>query len=173
MKLFYGTRENSGTTAGVVEANSSFLDDGAAYNMVVTTNRFAPGGDGGEAVFTTLYAVFQNREAVRVRIAILVDDTPINFPPLGAVGNPNVSYATVPYYEINLPASANFALRHYEIGLSIPLKDATGIEVARFAARGTWFQVKVETVADGTTIFLNPLLIEELEVEYENVRESR
>ena len=144
-----------GSAAGgvLLEADQGTGDNAAAFNLLARTNRVAPAGVGGECIFTALYLAISHTEAATLRVTPILD---------GVALEPT---------DIALPLVAARTLTAHDVGISIPYTVAA-VEAARFAARGTWLQVQVETLAAAPGDF-GDLIIESVEVEYEVVRETK
>jgi hypothetical protein len=137
----------------LVQANKSVLDDGQRYRTVLNTNRVAPAGAGGECIFTNLYFSVRHYVApVLLLVTVALD------------GN------YLPSQQVVLENGADTGtIRELEISLMQALL-VGGIERSRYAPRGGWIEVFLET-ADT----VDPALLDigTVEVEYEIVRETR
>ena len=202
-------------------------DDGVLFSVLAATNRLAPGGSGGETIFTTLWLVvtaartpaaaiagsgtahvFTGPAASWVADAMIgqyvtlwdgvvclgryrVTDNETNTLTFAeyvdgadSVNPHTVELIVTPYLDgvalesqeitITGPTAGDptRVTTKYRFGLSVPFLDNSPIpqEVMRVAARGTWLQVRVETVG------IKPpgdLIVEGCEVEYEVVRASQ
>ena len=150
-RLFLGTR-----SGGILlEADVGFTDAGVAYNLYAKTERTAPAGVGGECAFVTLYLALVHTLAAHLRVTPTVDGRVLETKVLAL-------------------ASAGGAERRvvYEVNLSEPLV-LDGIEEGRFAPRGTWIEVAVETAYEAGNPLLAEQIVEGVEVEFEVVREGR
>lgn len=134
---------------------SSYLDDSVIFNASGKSNRVAPAGAGGECIFTVLYLTTTHFDVnVSLFITPYVDGVALTRQRLNLVGVPGTDGET----KVN------------EIGLSVGHSIAA-VERLRYAPRGTWFQVLVET--DAAVVALGAVQVAEVNVEYEVVRESK
>lgn len=134
---------------------ASYQDDSVNFNASGKSNRVAPAGAQGECIFTVLYLTTTHFDVnVSLFITPIVDGVSLTRQRLDLVGVPGTDGET----KVN------------EIGLSIPYTPA-GTELLRYAPRGTWFQVLVET--DNSLVALGACIVSEVEVEFEVVRESK
>lgn len=140
------------STGVLVQVGETYLDDTAVYNAKGVTDRVAPAGAGGECIFTSLYVTTIHKGAVKLKVTPIVDGT-------------SLESST-----IALTVKTARTTTVHEIGVSIPYK-VGGVEVSRYAARGTWFQTQVETIADDDES-LDYLRVDAVELEHEVVRES-
>ena len=127
-------------------------DGGAAFDIRATTNRVAPGGAGGEAMFAVLWLALTYSMAVTLRVTPLLDGVALES------------------QDIALAAKSERTTQRWKLGLSVPLKDGMGVEVGRFAARGVWFQARAETVGG---LGGGDLIVEGVELEHEVLRASQ
>lgn len=138
-----------GQTANVLlelDATTS-TDAGAPYSLYAVSNRVAPAGAGGECIFPVLYLTVTYASAGAIDVTPLVDGIALE------------------RQRVSLPGPGGVAeTKVYELGVSVPYL-VEGVERARFAARGTWLQVRVETN--------DPITVESIEAEVEIVRESK
>ncbi len=144
-RLFLG--ESGGNR--LLKADDGFQDAGVNISIRAETVPVAPAGAGGEAIFTSVYLVLTATMAVTVQITPIVDEVPLET------------------QDIVLSAQTERKRTHHEFGLSIPYIH-NSVERARFAPRGTWFQVRIVVPA----IAAGDLIIEGVALEYEIVRES-
>lgn len=151
-KLFFGTRNLN----AFLEANRGYLDRSVNYDLYAKTNRYAPAGAGGEAIFTSLYAVVTHTATMTLYITPILDGTALETQQIALVQNAQAARQT----------------RAFELGLSVPVL-VGGVEKGRVSPRGTWLQVLVETrfATNGQTPA--QVLIDGLEMEYQVVRESQ
>ncbi len=148
-RLFFG----QGGGNNLYRSDDTAADDaGAGFDMLATTNRVAPAGAGGEAIFTVLWLALTYTMAVTVRVTPYVDGVALDS------------------QQIALAAQAERTTKRWKVGLSVPLFDALLNEVARFAPRGVWFQAKVESTGGLAT---GDLIVEGVEIEHEVVRASQ
>lgn len=134
---------------------AAYTDDSTAYNASGKTNKVAPAGAGGECIFTVLYLTTTHFDVnVSLWITPYVDGVALTKQRLNLVGVPGSDGET----KVN------------EIGLSVA-HSVSAVERLRYAPRGTWFQVLVET--DAAIVGLGACIVSEVEVEYEVVRESK
>lgn len=145
-----------GVGAILLRANgAAYTDDSVAYNASGKSNKVAPAGAGGECIFTVLYLTTTHFDVnVSLWITPLVDGVALTKQRLNLVGVPGTDGET----------------QVHEIGLSIAHL-ASAVERLRYAPRGTWFQVLVET--DAAVVGLGACIVSEVEVEHEIVRESK
>jgi len=133
----------------LLRADDGYQDAGSAVPVRLETVPVAPAGPGGEAIFTALYVVLTATMAASVQVTPIVD---------------GVELAT---QTITLSAQASRKTTHHELGLSVALLEGA-TEVARFAARGTWFQARISVSA----LAAGDLIVDGLALEHEVVRES-
>lgn len=144
-----------GDSGVLLRVGVGFLDDGVAYNALGKSDPLAPAGSGGECIFPSLYLVLVHEgDAVTLRVTPIVDEVALEFT------------------DIALPLVAERKVTNHEIPVSVPYI-VGDIEVARFAPRGTWIQVQVDTISDGVVELLAKLRVDSVDVEYEVVRESQ
>lgn len=147
-RVFFG----QGGGSAIYAAGESALDGGAEFGVRAKTDRLAPAGVSGEAIFPAVWVALTWTMAVTVVVTVYVDG------------------ALVCTAQLALPAQAERVTKRYEIGLSVPMIDEyLNTEVARFSPRGTWLQVALDTsgpLADGELIF------EGVECEFEVVVED-
>ena len=131
---------------------TTFLDRNAYYyNLYAKTNRYAPAGAGGEAVFPAIYVTVTHFTAGEIYVTPIVDGVALERQKVVLVAAGGVKTTKV-----------------YEYGVSMPVTIAA-VEVARVYGRGTWIQVLVETVNGAGSV--GRVIIESVEAEYEVVRE--
>lgn len=144
--LFMGRADS----AVLVRVGEGYIDDGIAYSVLARTDRVAIAGSGGECIYTGLYLVTVHEGG-----------------PYTLHVTPVVDGAALEEIALALPGVAERTTMTHELPVSIPLLDANDVELARFAARGTWVQVQVEV--RGVSGFVRS---DAVEVEYEVVRET-
>lgn len=145
VRTFFGTRSDG----RLLLADAGYSDDGVSYPVLARTNPVAPGGPGGEVLFTSVYLVVTHTDALTLKVTPLVDGYPAEPFTLQFVQSP---------VQIR---------EDREVPVSVPYL-VEGVEMARFAPRGAWFQIQVETV--GAPV---DFTIEAADLEYEVLRESR
>lgn len=148
-------------TPVLLEVGVGYDDDGTDYEMLATSQPIAPAGPGGECIFTLLYLTTRHYSSdVSVWITPIVDRTELATQRLDLTGVLN----------------SKGELQTHEIGLSIPYIVAT-VERLRYAPRGTWFSVRIETKYGDNEVGAAPApaqqIVESVELEYEVVRESQ
>ena len=148
-RLFFG----QGGGNSLYRSDASAADDGgAAFDLLAMTNRVAPGGAGGEAIFTVLWLPLTYTMVATVRITPILDGVALDS------------------QEVALAGKSERTTQRWKFGLSVPYKDALNVEQGRFAARGARFQAKVETVGG---LAAGHLIVEGIELEHEVVRASQ
>lgn len=140
----------------IMRANgAAYTDDSVVFNGSGRSNKVAPAGAGGECIFTVLYLTTTHFDVnVSLFITPYVDGVALTRQRLNLVGVPGTDGET----KVN------------EIGLSLPHL-VSAVERLRYAPRGTWFHVLVET--DAAIVALGQCIVSEVEVEHEIVRESK
>lgn len=142
--LFFGSQ----TSNVLLEFDAdTFTDAGIAYGFRAVSNRVAPAGAGGECIFPALYVTVTHRVAGAVDVTPWVDGIALERQQISLADPAGIVQTTV-----------------YELGLSIPYRVAT-TERARFAPRGTWLQVLLESS--------DPVTVESIEADVDVVRESK
>lgn len=145
-------------TAGtdLLEAVSGYDDDSAAYAVSIETNAVAPGGASGECIFTALYLALDRSNTTDV----------------GLVVTPVLDGDDLAPVALALAGTGGQVLSEVrKIPLSVPYVDAQGTEQGRYAPRGAWLAVRIESdpaapLVDGDLAFLGAAL------EYRLVRET-
>ncbi len=139
----------------LMRIGSGYTDDGEPYEMYGLSDPVAPAGEGGEVMFTLLYVTTRRYDS----------DVSFWFTPI----IDGVAQST---QRLDLAASASDQgeFETHEIGLSIL---HSGVVPFRYAPRGTWFQLLVETRYDSDGGTAAAQIIESVELEFEVVRESR
>lgn len=141
----------------LLRIGAGYDDDSEAYELYAQSEPLAPAGEGGECIFTLLYVTTRHYDAdVSFWLTPIVDGV------------------ALPTERLDLLAttSQKGEFQTHEVGLSIAYTVA-GTERLRYAPRGTWFQLLVETrygTLGGTPA---EQIIEAAEVEFEIVRESK
>jgi hypothetical protein len=132
------------------EAGRGFTDDGVAYEFRGRSDRVAPAGIHGECIFPALYLAISHTMAVDLSLVPVVDDVELD--PI----------------TLTLEAKTARTLERFDVGLSIKIEDALGVERGRCAPRGCWFQLLIydDGLAAGDLIF------EQTQVEFEAVEVS-
>lgn len=135
-----------------------FTDDNVPYEMVARSDPFAPAGQGGEAIFTTLWITTTTFETdVALFITPIIDFVPIDTQRIDIPGAPN----------------PDDAQQVHELVLSVPYPPPPAAEFMRVAPRGCVIEVKVETrIGDGFGVS-GRQIVDGIEVETEIVREGR
>ncbi len=148
---FLGTR---GTNA-LLKIDTNYIDRAEAYDLDAKTNRYAPAGEGGECIFTSLYCVLTYKAHVTVYFTPILDGVELETQSVVLDQNAAITSQTV----------------SRELALSVPITVA-GVERGRVSPRGTWMQFRVTTqfaVGGGAT----QVVVEGLVLEFEVVRESK
>jgi hypothetical protein len=144
-------------TPAMLTVGGTYLDDGEVYEMVARSRPFAPGGQGGEAIFTTLWIT-----------TTTFDDA------VSLFVTPFVDFVALETQRIDIPGAANpnNAQTIHELALSVPYIFG-GIERMRNAPRGTYIDVKVETKIGTVAGSSARQIVDGFEVECEIVKDSR
>lgn len=160
--LFFG---RGNTAAQIMQWNQTNQDNepsGDTFDLLAKSVRFAPGGAGGEAIFTTIWiAVTYDMDAVTLRFTPILDGIAQD----GTGGTADIRQTLA---LVGTPGTRR--TERFEFGFSLPFNDGVSTDAIRTAMRGTWFQLLVDTVGG-----LGPngdLIIEQPEIEFEVVRES-
>lgn len=155
--LFFGRT----STPALLKVGEGYTDDGEAYEMYARSRSVAPAGEDGECMFTLLYLTTLHYDTdVSVWITPVVDGAPL------------------PTQRLDLDGVLDSIgeRQTHEVGLSLPYT-VGGVERLRYAPRGTWFEVIVETKYGDAEAGAAPeaakQIVESVVVEYEVVRESR
>lgn len=120
-------------------------DDGAPVVMRVRSNRVAPEGPGGEALFEAIILTVRHQAALALTLRAYVDDVLVQTTPL------------------TLPAQPSLRSRTLEVRLSVPVVVGT-VERGRLRPRGAWLQVELESVG------IAPFAVDGCDVEFTGVR---
>jgi hypothetical protein len=145
--IFFGRRDDE----ALLQAASGFTDAGESYTLLARSNRLAPAGAGGECIFTLYYLTVRHTGALTLRVTPIVDD--VRYPSVTVTFD---DAGPAPLLEVR------------EIGFSHAYSRG-GVERGRFALRGTWVQVEIESEgAIGSDV-----VVELGDLEYEIVRESK
>lgn len=148
---------NAPAGAAILQVGTGVTDRGVAYELFAETARVAPGGTGGEAIFTRLYVALTWSVGVTVRVTPIVD----------GVAEPACTVDLV----LPTPSDGRRQTDVKEIGLVRHLLGRDGVTpVVAVALRGTWFAVRLETVG---AIAAGDLIGEGVDVEAEVVSTSR
>lgn len=117
--------------ANLLLADEGYLDDGTDYQLLALSDRLAIAGEGGEVAFYFLYVSVLHERAVPIRITPIIDG--VSLDPLD--------------YTLANPAGNARTKRILEVPLLVSLPSSvTGFAtLGRFAPRGTWIQVRIET----------------------------
>lgn len=146
-----------GTPSMLVVGGDTYLDDGEVYEMIARSRPFAPAGQGGEAIFTTLWITTTTFEDdVSLFITPFIDFAPLATQRLDVVG----------------AANAENKQQIHELALSVPFIRG-GIERMRNAPRGCYIDVRIETLIGTIAGSSARQIIDGIEVESEVVQESR
>lgn len=160
--LFMGRK---GTLAEVFEWNIGFTDStGDSIIPLAKTVRFAPGGAGGEAIFTQFWiAITSDMTSVTLRFTPIIDGIPLD-------GTGPVPFNFDERQTLALSGTPGTRVtERFEFGMSLPYTDGVTAETLRTALRGTWFQLLIDTVGGLTA---GDLILEQPEIEFEIVQES-
>ncbi len=151
-RLFFGTRE---AAARLLEAGPGETDAGTAYTMRAKTNKVAPNGVAGQAMFHNAYLTIIHFAPVTFRVETLIDGVSKlirevalsdGTDPLGG-----------PYTE------ANRLVEEIQVNLSLPYV-VGGVERLRQPLRGTWIE---QIITCSTATFFR---VDQLEVEWTPAR---
>lgn len=145
--LALGDREGG----NVYLAEQSTAEESLNLWMDLMSAPVAPGGAGGEAVFTNIYPVFETRGQAHIIVTPYVDGRP----------------RTECQLEFDIDHTSAPFVRKYEISLMAPFP--VGAPVTTAALRGTWFQVQIEAYSGECEI---DLTLHGVDLETEPVRES-
>ncbi len=146
-----------GNGAVILRVGTGYLDDDATYDLLGRSAPFAPAGMMGEAAFHSLYlTTVHYEEDEEIVVTPRVD---------------HVALAPTTIELVGVPGTKGVRLVH-EISLYQPYI-VGGIERLRYAPRGTWIDVQVETqfTINGKTPAR--ILIDGMDVEAEIVRETK
>jgi hypothetical protein len=139
-----------------------YVDDDTPYEMVAESDPVAIAGPGGECMFTALYVTTKHFTAnVSLWITVVID---------------GVAQAETHRIDLIGVVGSKGELISREIALSVPYI-VGGIERSRFAPRGTWFSVRIETKygdsEPGAAAVAAKQVVESVEVEHEVLRETK
>lgn len=141
----------------LLKHGDGYLDDDQVYDLLGRTDPYLPAGLGGEAAFFTVYLTTTHFQAVTVlRLTVRIDGV--------AVKTTDVVLNTAP--------GADGEQRVHEIDLSQPHMVA-GVERLRYAPRGTWLDVTVETVRGQGLGASARQIVDGIECEFEVVQEGK
>lgn len=145
-------------TPAMLTVGAGYIDDDTHYDLLGRSAPWAPAGSGGEAIFTALYVTTRHFEQdVSLFVTTYIDGMPL---------------AEVTRLNLVGVALSKGEQQVHEIGLSIPHMVA-GVEKLRYAPRGTWISVQVETmIVDGFGSAARQC-VDGIECEFEIVRESK
>lgn len=145
-------------TPAMLTVGVGYIDDDTHYDLLGRSAPFAPAGPGGECAFHLLYVTTRHfEEDVSLFITTFID---------------GVALAEVKRINLVGVALSKGEQAVHEIGLSVPHMVA-GIERLRYAPRGTWISVQVETritLGDGTAA---QQCVDGIDCEYEVVQETK
>lgn len=150
-RLFFGSTAH----AALLEADSGYTDDGVPYNLRAKSQRQAPAGVSGEAIFTALYVTTTHYD----------DDVALYLTPIVD----GVAQEELLIELTGVPGTER-EVRVHELSLLQPFMD-DGVEVSRYAPRGTWIQVLARTQYAAGAAARQAL--DAVEVEFEVLRESK
>lgn len=150
-RLFVG----GGGTPRLARVGEGVTDAGVAYALLAETNKVAPAGPSGEAIFTAYrLALIRYDTAVTLHVVVTVDAQVIGQYPIVLAAGPSGG-----------------TLETHEIILSVPyIRD--GVERFRTPPRGRWVNVKVYTDPTGDGLPPGAIALLGGELEYEVVRET-
>lgn len=142
-----------GAEGELAQFGGSTSDLGAFLTALARTNSYAPGGIGGEAIFTNVYLTLQrdNTETLTLHLTPIVDGVELDS------------------IELELAGVAGPVRAVHEIGLAIPYPSVADPQLF-YAMRGEWIQLQLETVAalpDGR------IVVDGVELEVEVVTEGK
>ena len=148
-RLFFG--QGGGNKVFLADPAATH-DDSVDFDLLATTNRVAPGGVGGEAIFVTLWLAVTHTMAVVIAVTPVLDGVELET------------------QTVTLGALTDRAVSRFRLGLSVPFLNPLGTEVMRVAARGCWLQTQV---ASAGGMAAGDLIIEGCELEHEVVRAAQ
>lgn len=141
----------------LLKQGDGYLDDDLTFDLRGRSAPFMPAGLGGEAAFYTIYL------------------TTTHFAPTTTLRvTPRVDGVTLPFTDVvlNTVPGAEGEQREHEIGLSLPYM-VGGVERLRYAPRGNWMDVTIETVRAAGIGVGERTIIDGIEVEFEVVQEGK
>lgn len=146
-----------GGTPAMLTVGGTYEDDGEVYEMIARARPFAPGGQAGEAIFTTLW----------ITTTTFDDDVSLFVTPF-------VDFEPLETQRIDIPGAANPNNEQtvHELALSVPYMHG-GVEQFRNAPRGAFIDVRVETKIGTVAGSSARQIVDGFEVECEIVKESR
>lgn len=155
--LFIG---RGGGEPALLRYGVGYLDDGESYEMLALSRPVAIAGPGGECMYTLLYLTTKHYDDdVSIWITPVIDGVAQPTQRIDLTGVPGTQ-GEQKTHEVSLAIS-------YMVG---------GTERLRYAPRGTWFSVQVETkyALGEAGAAANPAkqIVESVEVEYEVLRET-
>lgn len=161
--LFFGGIDTNGN---ILEFGAGADDNGVAIDLLALSDPIAPAGASGECIFKNIYLTITYDMTVDLIITPIIDFVRLD----GLAGAIPPGYAGVVDEQLTLSLVAGAARQteRFEIGMSLPYPD-TATERLRTALRGAWFQVDVSIAAG---LAAGDLILEQVELEFENVRES-
>jgi hypothetical protein len=145
-RLFFGTRAD----AILAEAGIGHDDLALAYGFSARTNRVAPNGVSGEAMFHRAYLTVVHFTTLAFRVETFIDGKSKLVQDVALVGADPLGG---PYTE------ANRLVEQIEIALTVPHM-VGGVERLRQSLRGTWIE---QLVTSSTATFLR---VDQVEVEW-------
>jgi hypothetical protein len=146
------------TAPRVLKHGVGYTDDGVAYDLLGRSAPFAPAGIAGECAWFTVYVTTTHYDqTVVLRVTSRVDGVEVDQTDL--------------VLNAGAPASRGEQQVH-EIDLSQAYIDA-GITRSRYAPRGVWLDVTVESVRRVGLGVGARQIVDGIEVEYEVVQEGK
>lgn len=145
------------TAPALLRHGVGYSDDGEVYDLLGRSDPFLPAGLGGEAAFYTVYVTTTHFEVATVlRVTPRIDGVPL------------AATAIV----LNTAPGPDGEQRVHEISLSKPYVDG-GLEKLRYAPRGSWIDVTVETQRSVGLGVAGRVIVDGIEVEFEAVQEGK
>jgi len=144
-------------TPALLKVGVGYLDDDLHYEMLGRSAPYAPAGSGGECAFFSIYLITKTFDT---DVALFV--TPI------------IDGVAMPTQRVDIlgVALSKGEQRVTEIGLSKAYSPA-GVEELRYAPRGTWISVQIETkILTGAGVAAKQI-VDGVECEFEIVRETK
>lgn len=151
-RLFFGTRE---AAARLLEAGPGETDAGDGYTMSAKTNKVAPNGVAGEAMFHNAYLTIIHFAPVTFRVETLIDGVSKLTREI-ALGT-GLDPALGPFTE------ANRLVEELQVSLAVPYL-VGGVERLRQPLRGTWIE---QIITCSTATFFR---VDQVEVEWTRAR---
>lgn len=149
-RLFFGRQD----VAALLEAHTTYQDDGEDYDIFLRTDRFPPAGIDGETAFYALHLALSYEVALPIDVTAIIDDVrqPVKHYDLPALGA-DVRKNTI-----------------LEVPLMVGLPNTVPGYATRglFAPRGTWIQVELASAFAGAASFVQ---LDALQVEIDEVQD--